>query len=51
MIDLIEDNREAIVELCKRYGVRLPAVSSSAASIPTQAMWISWWTLAITTVG
>ena len=31
MIALIEDNREAIVELCERYGVRRLAVFGSAA--------------------
>ncbi|HEV2066409.1 MAG TPA: nucleotidyltransferase domain-containing protein, partial [Thermomicrobiales bacterium] len=31
MIALIEDNREAIAELCERYGVRRLAVFGSAA--------------------
>jgi predicted nucleotidyltransferase len=31
MIALIEDNREAIIELCEQYGVRRLAVFGSAA--------------------
>lgn len=31
MIDLIDDNRDAIVALCERYGVRRLAVFGSAA--------------------
>ncbi len=32
MIDLIEDNRDAIAELCRQYGVRKLAVFGSAVS-------------------
>ena len=32
MISLIEDNREAIIELCKQYGMRKLALFGSAAT-------------------
>lgn len=37
MIALIEDNREAIAELCERFGVRRLAVFGSACSDETRS--------------